>query len=102
MPFGASPSEGSGGENISHFTAVRMRVTGAGSLQMRLLSLDEEYTQTLLPFDLVSSTSRQPTRLCNFNQQRAQLEIKTTEIDEVFKINRIIFFVKEIYTSYPG
>lgn len=101
-PFGASASEGSSGESISHFTAVRLRVTGSGNLKMRLLSLDEVRTSTLVPLALVNATNRQPTRNCNFVEQRAQLEIKTTEINEIFRINRIILFVKELYTDYPG
>lgn len=95
-------SVGSKGENISHFTAVRMRVTGSGILRMRMLSDDEVVTQTLVPFTMAATTNIQPTRLCNFMQQRAQLEIKTTAKDETFKINRIILFVKETFTSYPG
>lgn len=102
MSFGATSTESSGGENISHFTAVRLRVTGSGSLKMRLLSLDEVRTSTLVPFTLTAATNRQPTRNCNFVEQRAQLEVKTTEIDETFRINRIILFVKELYSDYPA
>lgn len=102
MPFGASASEGSGGENISHFTAVRLRLNGAGNLQMRLYSLDEIRFIDLIPFTMKNSTNIQPTRACNFVEQRAQLQIKTTEINEVFRINRIILFVRELYTDYPG
>lgn len=95
-------SSGSVGENISHFTAVRIRVVGTGKLRMRMLSMDEVVEQTLVPFTMIGQTNIQPTRLCNFTQQRAQLEIKTTAKDEIFKINRIILFAKEVFTSYPG
>jgi hypothetical protein len=94
--------EGSAGENIAHFTAVRMRVTGEGNLKMTLFSLDDVRLQELNPFVLTPETNIQPTRLANFNEQRASLEIKTTEFQEYFRINRIILFSKEIYTSYPG
>lgn len=94
-------SVGTTSENITHFTAVRMRVYGTGSLQLRLLSLDEVKTQLLVPFALQAATNREPTRLCNFNEQRCQLEIKTTEKDEKFTITRILVFAKEIYTDYP-
>lgn len=90
------------GENILHFTAVRMRVVGQGSLKMRLNSLDDVQTQELVPFSMSAGTNIQPTRLCNFLQQRAQLEVYTTELNDFFKINRIILFVKESATSYPG
>lgn len=94
--------ESSTGENISHFTAIRMRVVGQGSLRMKLYSLDDIESATLTPFTLESTSARQPTRLANFMQQRASLELETTEINEYFRINRIIFFTKETFSSYPG
>lgn len=102
MPRGAALSQGSSGESISHFTAIRIRVNGTGNLQLRILSLDEIKIQTLVSLPMATLTNIIPTRLCNFVEQRAQFEGKTTEIDEVFKINRIIVFQKELYTSYPG
>lgn len=102
MPFGASASEGSSGENISHLTALRFRVTGAGNLKLSLYSLDEVRSSTLVPLIMTMTTNRQPTRLCNFMEQRTKLRVMTTEINEIFRINRIIFFMKETYTSYPG
>jgi len=98
----ARPSGSSVGENIMHFGAVRMRLTGTGSLLMSLFSLDDIKSQTLVPFTMQSSTNIQVTRLSNFNEQRAALRLRTTEINEFFRINRIILFTKEIYTSYPG
>jgi len=94
--------EGSAGENISHFTAVRLRVVGQGNLNMTLYSMDDIESQGLAPLVMASATNIQPTRLANFNQQRASLKIGTTEFQEYFRINRIILFSKEIYTSYPG
>lgn len=102
MAFGSAASQGSSGENISHFTGVRMRVTGSGSLKMTFKSLDEVEEQELVPFTMVTVTNREPFRLANFNQQRAMLEGYTTEIDETFRINRIIIPVKQIWTDYPS
>lgn len=104
MPFIKTsflPPDGSG-ENIMHCTAIRLRVNGRGNLRARLLSLDEQITTTLVPLVMSQLTSIQPTRLANFEQQRMQLELKTTAKDEVFRINRIILFTKEVATSYPG
>lgn len=94
--------EGSSGENISHFTAVRLRVVGSGNLNMTLYSLDDVNSQVLAPLAMSATTNIQPTRLANFNEQRAALWLGTTEKDEYFRINRIILFSKEIFTSYPG
>jgi hypothetical protein len=102
MPFGAALSEGSSGENISHFAAIRIRVNGTGNLQMTVSSLDNVKSKTLVPLVMQTNARIIPTRLVNFSEQRASFELKTTEIDEFMKINRIVIFMKEIYTSYPG
>ena len=102
MPKGAALSEVSSGENISHFAAIRIRVNGTGSLKMSVYSLDDVRSKTLVPFTMQTATRIIPTRLVNFMEQRAAFELKTTEIDEKFRINRIIIFMKEVFTSYPG
>jgi len=38
----------------------------------------------------------------NFMEQRASFQITTISQDEYFKINRIVIFSKQVYTSYPG
>ena len=94
--------QGSQGENIIHFTAVRMRLQGGGNLDMTLYSLDDFYTDILVPFAMTNTTNIQPTRLSNLNQQRASLYLSTDQINEWFRINRIIVYTKEVATSYPG
>ena len=89
-------------ENILHFGAVRLRVTGVGFLRMTLSDLDDVNPETLVPLTLQTASGREPTRLCNHKTQRVKLKLYTTAIDEVVRINRIILYAKEIYTSYPG
>lgn len=106
MPFAKtallSAANGSIGENIDHFTAVRMRVVGSGNLDMVLYSHDDILNQELVPFTMAGATNIQPTRLANFIQQRAMLNISVDEINEWFRINRIIVYTKEFATSFPG
>lgn len=102
MGKGAAISEGSFGENISHFAAIRIRLTGKGELKMRVFSLDDERLKILVPFQMNFSNRIIPTRLVNFVETRAAFELMTTNIDEKFRINRIVIFVKELYTSHPG
>jgi hypothetical protein len=89
------------GENLLHYNAVRMRLNGSGNLKMTLYSLDDVNSQELDPFVMASATNIQPTRICNFIEQRAQLEIYTDELNTYFKINRILVFAKELFSSYP-
>lgn len=102
MPKGAALSEMSGGENITHFAAIRVRVTGTGNLRMAAYSYDDVRSKTLVPFVMASATRIVPTRIVNFLEQRASFEMKTTEIDEDIRVNRIVIFMKETFSSYPG
>jgi hypothetical protein len=102
MAKGAALSEKSSGENISHFAAIRVRVTGAGNLKLKAYSLDDVKVKDLVPLAMQPLNRIEPTRLVNFMEQRASFELKTTAFGERFKINRIILYMKEIYTSYPG
>jgi hypothetical protein len=87
---------------IVHYTGVRMRVTGTGNLLMTMRSQDNIYSQTLVPFVMSATTNIRPTRLMNFQHQRAALEAGTTAINEVFSINKIIIFAKAVFQEYPG
>ncbi len=100
MPTGAGVS--SPAEDIVHFGGVRLRVTGTGNLRMTFFSLDDESSSVLAPIAMSNTTGREPLRLANFISQRGMLEIKTTAINEVFRINRVIIFEKALWTSYPG
>lgn len=93
---------GSKREEIIHFAGVRMRVTGSGNLDLQFLSLDNVDTQTLAPIVMATTNAREPTRLANFISQRGMLKISTNAINESFKINRILLFVKPIWSSFPG
>jgi hypothetical protein len=90
------------GENILHFNAVRLRVTGVGNLKMEFISLDDMKIQELKPIPMLLKTDREPTRLANFISQRARFKVSLDHINERFVINRIIIYAKELYSSYPG
>ena len=101
MPFGASRSEGSSGENINHFNSVRLRVNGSGNLLMSLKSLDDIREVTIAPIAMQVLTNIQPTRPTNMVEQRVIFRLGTTEINEWFRINRIILFAAQFGTEYP-
>lgn len=94
------------GESINHFNGARFRVIGEGNLQVATYSPGGDNTdilvETLLPYAMSVTTDRQPTLGMNGRQQRLSLEIKVTEIDEWFQINRIVVFMKPLYTSFVG
>ena len=102
MAKGAALSELSSGESISHFAAIRIRINGNGSLRMTVFSLDDVRSKELVPFIMATTTRIIPTRLVNFMEQRACFELKTTERGEKFRINRIIVFMRETFSSHPA
>lgn len=93
---------GAKGENIYHVAAVRVRVVGAGILNMTLFSLDRVKTQALPTITMAATTQFEPRVLVNYESQRFYLQVGTTNINEIFDINRIIVFAKEYRQDYPG
>jgi len=89
-------------DNIIHYASVRMRIIGSGQLEMRMISQDAIYEQALTPFTLHATTNIRPTRLMNFQHQRASFEGKVDVIGEWFKINKIVIYAKEVFVDYPS
>ncbi len=103
MPKGAVLSEGSSGDNVSHFAALRIRATGNGSaLEMKVFSLDNVRSKPLVYLPLSTTNHIFQTRLVNFMEQRASFEFKTQNFGEKFRIRRITVYMKEVFTSRPG
>lgn len=92
----------SGEENINHYGAIRLRVTGSGNLQATLFSLDEVQSFQMVNIPLASVNNQEPTRLSNFTQQRAKLLLQVSNINESFTIKKIIVFIKPVAKNYPG
>lgn len=85
---------------ILHFVGVRVLCTGAGILRPTLVSLDDVHTFTCPTFTLAATTNREGTILTNYTDQYGQVELRTTAIDEVFKVSKIIVFVKPTAAEY--
>jgi hypothetical protein len=102
MAKGAVSSEGSSGENIQHYSHLRMRITGISNFRMVIHSMDYVKWKELVPIMVQVFNRIQPVRIVNFVEQRAALEFQHLGMDEYVKINRIVVYTKEIYTSHPG
>lgn len=86
---------------LNHYHTVTMRVKGSGSLLTTLYSLEDEYSQVLKNQTLSLTTSRSPTLLANFIQERAYLLLKVSTINHKFEISNITVGVKPVATGYP-
>jgi len=89
-------------ESILHFGAVTFRLNGTGKLNLTLFSMDKAESFTAAPLNMQTVAPREPTRLVNFNQQRALYRVDTAEFDDYMKIQRIIMWVKELWTQFPS
>lgn len=89
-------------ELISHWTGFKIRVVGSGNLIPTLYSLNNVETQVLASFAMSPTSSRIPSRLANFQHQRVSLELKTTVIDEFFKVSRVLIYFKEVFSEFPS
>jgi hypothetical protein len=96
----AKKSSSSDGE-ILHCVGLRLRATGSGNLETYLRSLDDVRNIQLADLALQSLTNREPVILANFQEQKIQIEFRTTEIDETFRISKLVLFVKPIAEGYP-
>jgi len=101
MP-GTGGFAGSSTENIQHFGAVRTRITGSGNLIPTFIGLDSTLSSQLASIVMSTTSGREPRVLANFVGQRARLEFKTVNANEFFNVNRIIIFIKPMYTEFPG
>lgn len=89
-------------ENIVHFTGFRLRVTGAGILIPTVYTLNDIVSQILTSITLITTTDRELMRLMNFQTQRMSLELKTTDINHIFQVNKLILFAKEVFSEFPS
>ncbi len=91
--------------DIVHTVGVRYRVKGAGVLRTRLYNMGEDAnTIRLVNLDnlnLTSGPSREKTAIANFQDQGIQILFRTTGIDEVINMSKIILFIKPVAESYP-
>jgi len=90
-----------GEELVNHYGLIRLRVKGSGNLRLTLYSFDKLQSNILNPLVMNDLTSIEPTLLSNFTQQRAKLQITTTNSGEVFQISKVIIFIKPVAKSYP-
>lgn len=90
------------GEFEHHVVGVRLRVTGAGNLQLTLKSLDDVLTQQLVDVPMAATSRIEPFRLANFQSQRIRLRGETTLINENMRIRRVVIFAKPVAAEYPA
>lgn len=61
----------------------------------------EVYTKTLIPVVMSLTTDKSPIALANIRKEQIFLELKITDINEGFIINKIDVFVKPVASGGP-
>jgi hypothetical protein len=88
-------------EYVNHFGAVRIRIVGSGNLLSKLQSLDDVYELDLSSAVLSATSNKSITILSNFMQTKAKFRMEINEIDEYFKVDNIMIYIKPTFTSFP-
>ncbi len=89
-------------DNFNHYGGIRLRVSGSGNLFPTLLGLDSTVTQTLGTMSLSSNPGKELFGIAGLVTQRARLQLQTTAINAVMKINRLVVYIKALYTQSLG
>lgn len=101
MAKASARNQGSLANGVTHYGAIRYRIIGSGTLQTTLYSLQDVESQTLANITMSNPNDRMPTILANFNKEQAFLKGETNEMNDYFRINRIIIYTKPIWSGYP-
>ena len=88
-------------QNFIHLGGVRYRVVGAGTLKTIARTMDSIRSEQLANITLVIVTNKEQTILSNLSARRLMIDLYTENIDELFEFNRIILFIKPIFTQKP-
>lgn len=95
-------------DDIVHHSHLRMRVTGVGNLDTRLIGLyetsiavDNPPTSVLAVIPMQTATPRLVQFNANFEQQYTQIEVSVNLIDEFFYITKIVTYVKPVAVAFP-
>ena len=86
---------------VIHAVAARFRVRGDGLLQVRMKNLDGLRTVLLDSITMEDRSRREMTSIANFQDQAVQILFRTTQIDDVLNISKVVCFVKPVAESYP-
>jgi hypothetical protein len=89
-------------EGIIHYGAVKVRVNGMGNLVPTFSNLDGTKIQIMPSFVMSGMPGLEPIKLVSFKTQRAFLRLGTSQLNEIFKINRVIVYVKPLWSQYAG
>ena len=88
-------------QEVMHYTGVRMRVTGAGTLKRVFQSYDVINTEQLADLTMRTATNTLPFALANFIDQNAALRVYTSSTDDYMVVSSLVVYINPIYTGYP-
>lgn len=89
------------GDIQSHVNPIRIRVKGVGNLKAFLFDTGSINNSYLFPQAMSLTSAQSLNYLSNFNAEKIQLMIMTTEINEHFTVSNIYAYVKPVANSFP-
>lgn len=88
--------------NINHYTAVRSRIRGAGSVSITLVGPDGIKTETVSGWALVLSPGGKYTRIINFEAEQLHVFLRCTALDNWFFWNELTVFSIPVWEELPN
>lgn len=86
---------------LNHYHYVTLNIKGSGVLISKLVSPEDEFTQTLKNQVMSLISGRSPTLLSNFIHEKAYYDLRVSTIDHKFEIHNIEIGMKLVASGYP-
>lgn len=86
---------------INHYSAIRVRIVGSGTCEVRLYGMDNTLTLQTPSIELQALPGREHTRTFLFEATRAAVELKVASINDWFYWNKLTTYVNALWNDLP-
>lgn len=86
---------------IGHYSAVRIRGSGSGTLETTLYSEDDVKSEALADTTLSTTPGNDYTRLANFQNEKCAINLSCVSFGDYFSVRRLDLFAKVLWSEYP-
>jgi hypothetical protein len=88
-------------DSVNHYTGVRLRARGSGTLQITGKSLDAASTFTAASLTLAASPGKPLFRGFNFVSERCSVKLRMNLANEYFILTKFALFIAPLWEQRP-
>lgn len=93
------------GENdesvVNHYSAIRARIVGSGTCEIRLYGTDNTITLQAPSLILEAAPGQEKTKTFLFEASRASVELKVASINDWFYWNKLVIYMNALWNDLP-